>query len=160
MSFVIQYHHIVFGTYKNQHTITPSLETPLHNYLFGIGRNNNMKCHAIGGISNHVHLLVSLQATLSVSKAAQILKSNSSKWVNDEERTSTIFRWREGYAAISVSPKQVGRVMNYISNQKEHHRLKSFTEECEAMLRAFSGYNPDERGEHTSWFMDDDNEED
>jgi putative transposase len=156
MSFVVQYHHIVFGTYKNQHTITPALEEPLHNYLFGISRNNNMMCHAIGGVSNHVHLLLSLPATLSLSKAVQLLKCNSSKWVNEEGLASRTFSWREGDGAFSVSPKQVARVIHYISDQKEHHRVESFTEECEAMVRSFHGFYSEERREHTSWFKDDD----
>jgi len=154
MSFVIQYHHLVFGTFRNEHTITSDLEPLLHNYLFGIGRNNRIVCHAIGGISNHIHLLVSAPPSISIAKAAQLFKCNSSKWVNEGGLSRRNFSWREGYGAFSVSPKQVGQVIRYISNQREHHRVKSFTEECEAMIRTFRDFNPEERNEHTSWFKD------
>ena len=106
-------------------------------YLGGIARENNIKALAIGGVADHVHLLLSLPATLSVSKAIQLLKGNSSKWLRETfpELRLQGFAWQEGFGAFSVSISGVKDTVEYIQKQEEHHRKKGFHEEWETFLK-------------------------
>ena len=94
-----------------------------------------MKALAIGGASDHVHVLLSLPATLSLAKAMQLLKGNSSKWLRETFPEMHPFAWQEGYGAFSVGISGVDATVAYIRNQAEHHRTRSFREEYTAMLK-------------------------
>ena len=83
--------------------MTNELQERLWPYMGGIARENNMKALAIGGIEDHIHLLISLPATLSIAKAIQLLKGGSSKWVHDRFPDHNNFKWQEGYGAFSVN---------------------------------------------------------
>ncbi len=94
-----------------------------------------MKTLAIGGASDHVHVLLSLPATLSIAKAMQLLKGNSSKWIRETFPKLRSFAWQEGYSAFSIGMSGVDATVAYIRNQAEQHRTKSFREEFVAILR-------------------------
>jgi putative transposase len=94
-----------------------------------------MKALAIGGTSDHVHVLLSLPATLSVAKAMQLLKGNSSKWLRETFPRMHSFAWQEGYGAFSIAVSGVDATVAYIRNQAEHHRRRSFGEEYLAVLK-------------------------
>jgi putative transposase len=94
-----------------------------------------MKALAIGGASDHVHMLLSLPATLSVAKAMQLLKGNSSKWIRETFPKMHLFAWQEGYGAFSIGVSGVDRTVAYIRSQAEHHRTRSFRQEYAAMLK-------------------------
>ena len=111
------------------------LRERLWTYLGGIAKQNQMKALAIGGASDHVHMLLSLPSTLSAAKAMQLLKGNSSKWIRETFPKMHLFAWQEGYGAFSVSVSGVDRTVSYIRNQAEHHRTRSFREEYVAMLK-------------------------
>jgi putative transposase len=93
-----------------------------------------MKALAIGGVADHMHALISLPATLSVAKAAQLLKGNSSKWIRTTFPKLRGFEWQEGYGAFSIGISGVDRTASYIRNQPAHHRTHSFRDEFRAML--------------------------
>ena len=112
--------------------ITSDLETRLWPYIGGIARENRMKALAIGGTQDHIHGLLSLPATMSYAKAVRLIKGGSSKWVH--EAITRKFAWQEGYGAFSVSPSQLTRTVDYINNQKEHHRERTFEEEFLELL--------------------------
>ena len=94
-----------------------------------------MKPLAIGGASDHVHALLSLPAALSIAKAMQLLKGNSSKWIRETFPKMHLFAWQEGYGAFSVGVSGVDATVAYIHNQAEHHRTRSFREEFATMLK-------------------------
>ena len=94
-----------------------------------------MKAVAIGGAVDHVHILLSLPAKLSVAKAIQLLKGNSSKWIHETFPKLRFFAWQEGYGAFSIGISGVDATVSYIKNQAEHHRRRSFREEFATMLR-------------------------
>ncbi len=96
-------------------------------------RNMGGVSHEIGGVADHVHLLVSLKPTHMLSKVMQEVKKASSVWVHDELRIPG-FAWQDGYAAFTVSASALPKVIAYVKNQEEHHRTKSFREELEEML--------------------------
>ena len=133
-SYVSNLMHCTFSTKQRFPFIQPTLEKPLWAYMGGIARANKMKALAIGGVADHVHLLLSLPATMNIAKAIQLIKAGSSKWVHESFRRQQKFAWQDGYAAFSVSASQVAKTIRYIENQKEHHRKKSFEEEFIALL--------------------------
>ena len=135
MSYVSAYFHCVFSTKERERIITSDLEQRLWPFLGGIARQNQMKALEIGGIEDHVHLLLSLPATVSIAKAMQLIKGGSSKWVHESFPEQRRFAWQEKYGAFSVSVSQLETVMNYIKNQREHHRTLSFQEEFLSLLR-------------------------
>lgn len=129
--------HCVFSTKERQPWLTPAIIKRLWPYLGGIARENDIRALAIGGVADHVHLLLSLPATLSISKAVQLLKGNSSKWLREtfpELRTQD-FAWQEGFATFSIGISGVEETTRYIREQPEHHSKKSFREEFEAFLK-------------------------
>jgi putative transposase len=127
--------HYIFSTKIREKIITDKLQERLYPYMGGIARENNMKAFAIGGVEDHVHLLISLPPTLPIAKAIQLIKGGSSKWVHDTFPTLKKFKWQEGYGAFSVSVSQRENTIAYILGQREHHRKKTFQEEYIAFLR-------------------------
>jgi len=123
--------------------LASDLSDRLWPYLVGIARENKMKALAIGGIADHVHMLVSLPATLSIAKAVQLLKGNSSKWIHETFPKLQSFEWQEGYGAFSIGVSGVDATIRYINNQPEHHRTGTFNEEFISMLHKH-GFDYDE----------------
>jgi len=125
--------HCTFSTKDRYPWIDAKLEEHLWPYIGGIARRNRMKALAIGGISDHLHALLSLPSTMSFAKAVQLIKGGSSKWIHDEIGVKK-FAWQEGYGAFSVSQSQVKKTIAYINAQKEHHRKRTFKEEFLELL--------------------------
>jgi REP element-mobilizing transposase RayT len=115
--------------------ITGELRDRLARYISGILRKYGVKTVCIGGTSDHLHLLASLPATISVSKTAQVAKGSSSKWVHETFPDKRDFSWQEGYGAFSVSVSHVQEAVAYITSQAERHHKKTFQEEYIAFLR-------------------------
>ena len=126
--------HVIFSTKNREPWLRADLEERVWSYLGGIARENRMKPVMIGGIENHVHLLLGLPPTLAVSKAAQLIKGGSSAWIKEQFPGLRGFGWPDGYGAFSVSKSQVPDVTEYIRGQREPHRGKSFEEEYRAFL--------------------------
>lgn len=134
-SYCSFYIHFVFSTKERKDLIAPELQERLFPYLGGIAKTNAMKTMIVGGTTNHVHILLSLPATLPVAKAIQLIKGGSSKWVHDTFPDFRHFAWQEGYGAFSVSVSQIQAVTQYIQNQAEHHRKITFEEEFLTLLK-------------------------
>lgn len=143
-SFTSVHIHCVWSTKKREPLLRPKLRDRLWPYLGGIARENKMRALAIGGAADHVHSLVLLPDTMSVAKAVQLLKGNSSKWIHETFPEMRSFEWQEGYGAFSVGVSAIDATIAYIQNQTEHHRKRSFREEFAAMLRK-NGFDLDER---------------
>lgn len=94
-----------------------------------------MKAFAVGGVRDHIHMLVSVPATMAVSKALQLIKGGSSKWIHETFPEHRSFAWQEEYGAFSVSVSQLDTVIQSIGAQEEHHRKTTFQEEYIALLR-------------------------
>jgi REP element-mobilizing transposase RayT len=133
--------HIVFGTKDRLPFIDNDLRRELHAYLGGIVRNLEGMPLSIGGVSDHVHMLVQLKPSTPVADAVEKIKANSSKWVH---RMNRKFSWQKGYSAFSVSRSNVERVRRYIEKQEQHHRRVTFHEEYVRFLREY-GIPYDER---------------
>ncbi len=134
-SFISCHLHVVFSTKERGRLITPDLQKRLWPYLGGIARENKMKALCVGGVEDHVHILLTIPATLSISKAVQLLKGNSSKWIHETFPAQRDFAWQEGYGAFSIGISGVDDTIKYIQSQPEHHRNKTFKEELEVFLK-------------------------
>jgi len=135
MSYVSSYFHCVFSTKERRRLITSALRERLWPFLGGIARQNKMKAIEIGGVEDHVHILLSLPATVSIAKALQLIKGGSSKWVHETFAEHRLFGWQEKYGAFSVSASQLDRVTEYIKGQEGHHRKVTFQQEFLALLK-------------------------
>jgi REP element-mobilizing transposase RayT len=135
MSYVSAYFHCVFSTKERRPLITPSLAERLWPFVGGIARKNKMKALEIGGVEDHMHILLSLPATMPVAKALQLIKGGSSKWIHDNFPEHRAFQWQAKYGAFSVSVSQVKAVIQYVKTQEEHHGKMSFKEEFLALLK-------------------------
>jgi REP element-mobilizing transposase RayT len=127
-------YHLVFSTKHRVPFISVELEEELYRYIGGIIRAEGGVQLEIGGTSDHVHILAKFKPAASVSDMLAKIKANSSKWVNDHKMKLRKFGWQEGFAAFTVSESQAPAVMEYIRNQKEHHRRQNYQEEYMALL--------------------------
>jgi len=133
MSYTNHLYHIVFGTKGRQPLITPDIRPRFHQYLGGIVRGLGGIALALGGIEDHVHLLVKLKPTISFTDFLRDLKSNSSKWANENGMPK--FSWQRRYGSFTVSESQVSIVRRYVKNQEQHHKKFDYREEFETLLR-------------------------
>src|SRR5262245_48604437 len=127
-------YHLIFSTKNRKPWLVEAVRERLWSYLGGIARENGIKALEIGGVADHVHILVSVPASMALSKAAQLIKGGSSHWIKESFPNLAEFAWQDGYGAFTVSESQLGTVRDYISRQSEHHRTKTFAEEYEAFL--------------------------
>jgi len=137
------HYHVVFSTKDRRPLIAPEWRDRLHAYLGGVVRNLDGVAESVGGVEDHVHLLLGLRATHCLSDLVRDVKSVSSRWVHEEIHLAG-FAWQEGYGAFTVSASQRETVGDYIARQEEHHRHRTFQEEYVALLRR-CGVEFDER---------------
>jgi putative transposase len=133
-AFTSSLYHCVWSTKGRHPVLTSEIQNRLWAYLGGIARANKMVALAIGAVADHVHVLLSLPATLTISKAIQLLKGNSSKWLHEEFKELRTFSWQEGYSAFTIGMSGVPDTKNYIATQAEHHKKKTFQEEFRSFL--------------------------
>jgi REP element-mobilizing transposase RayT len=126
--------HCVFSTKERRPTIVPEVQDRLWAYLGGIAREHNMKALAVGGMEDHVHVLLSLPSSLAIAKAMREIKSGSSRWMHEPGELPS-FAWQEGYAAFSIGVTQLESTLGYIARQKEHHKRRDFQAEFLAFLK-------------------------
>ena len=121
--------HLVFSTKNREPWIRPEIESQVWSYLGGICRAHGVKARHIGGVDDHVHLLIGLPPTIALSDWMKRLKGESSKWISEQFPELRTFAWQDGYAAFSVGQSQVDDTIRYISRQREHHTKTTFAEE-------------------------------
>ena len=129
--------HAVFAVKGRQNLITNDWRDMLHGYIAGIINNLDAKSLAVGGWKDHVHIFFGMPVTICVADLIRIVKSNSSKWINEQRFVKGKFQWQSGYGAFSYSRSQRDKVINYIMTQEKHHREVSFKEEYLKMLSDF-----------------------
>lgn len=134
--------HLVFSTKERLPLIAEDWRERLHSYLGGIVKGLEGIPLAVGGINNHVHLLVGLKSKHRLDYFLRDLKADSSVWIHKELKKK--IEWQKGYAAFTVSPSNIEGVKRYILNQEKHHQKKDFKEGLIELLKA-SGVEYDER---------------
>ncbi len=137
-------YHIVFSTKERQPWLHDESRTRTNEYLGGSIRKQGGVALIVGGTSDHVHILAKLRQDKTVADVLRDIKCNSSGWVHKTFSWLHEFGWQAGYGAFTVSASQIEKVRQYIANQQEHHRTRSFKEEFIALLDAH-GVEYDER---------------
>jgi putative transposase len=128
-------YHIVYSTKYRRATISSELQSDLYAYIGGILLNRDGIPLEIGGTADHIHILAKLSPKYAIMNVLRDLKADSSKWINERQKSQQRFEWQAGYGAFSVSSSQVDKVRSYIRDQEEHHRKQSFKDEFLSFLR-------------------------
>ncbi len=130
--------HLVFHIKYDGITVSRDDLPRLFGYIGGIIRSLGGISFIVGGVSDHVHALVSVPPTIAVADFARTVKAKSSKWIKSISPRYNKFAWQEGYGAFSVSPSLLDKTKRYIANQEEHHRQKTFREEVDLFAKAYN----------------------
>jgi putative transposase len=144
-SLVQIYVHVAFSTKHRQPFLTdPEFRTKTHAYLAGISRNLDSPASIVGGVADHVHILIRLGKQIDIAQLVRELKRDSSKWIKDQQPSLANFYWQDGYGAFSVSPAHIEDLTHYIAHQEEHHRQEDFQQEFRRLCAKY-GIAIDER---------------
>ena len=139
-SYAQNHIHLVFSTKNREKLLAKEFLPRLWAYTAAICKNHDLLTFAVGGMEDHMHLLFRLPATMPLTHAVKLVKSNSSKWIREQRRR---FAWQEGYGAFSVSSSNINAVIKYIDTQEAHHRKISFEDEFIALLKKHGiAYDP------------------
>jgi REP element-mobilizing transposase RayT len=128
------YIHLVFSTKHRAPILKQDVEHELKRYILDYAEDHELKISAIGGTNNHLHILLIMPPTFPISKAAQIIKGSSSRWLNKHHFDNEKFRWQKGYGAFSINKSLVPVTIDYINRQKEHHEETTYEDEFAAFL--------------------------
>jgi putative transposase len=129
------HYHLVFSTKNRERWIYPEIEERVWSYLAGIAKQNKMTPIQIGGVEDHVHVLLGASPTLAPSKIAQLVKGGTSAWIHDTFPDMKAFAWQDGFGGFTVSRSNVESVADYIRGQREHHQSRTFQDEYLALLQ-------------------------
>ena len=124
--------HVLFSTKDRRKLIPKEFQIRMWAYAAAICEKHGILAHAVGGSDDHIHLLIQIPPTLSLASAVNTIKSNTSRWANEERDK---FAWQQGYAAFSVSASNIRAVDRYIRNQEAHHKKMDFDTEFLALLK-------------------------
>lgn len=139
------YIQIVFAVKGRQNLISRTWKDELFKYITGIVTNEGQKLIAINGMPDHVHILIGLKPNKALSDLVRDIKANSSRFINEKAWINGKFEWQTGFGAFTYSHSQLTNVFNYIQNQEEHHKSKTFKEEYVEFLKL---YNVDFKNEY------------
>ncbi|MCW3116207.1 MAG: tnpA [Chitinophagaceae bacterium] len=128
------FYQIVFSTKNRQDTITAASENDLYKYIWGIINKKKCKLYRINGMHDHLHIFTDLHPALRLSDFVKDIKVASSIWMKESGKFESFSGWQDGYGAFTYSIREKEMIINYIKNQKEHHRTKTFYEEFKRLL--------------------------
>ena len=141
MSFVKIWVHLVFSTKKRQPFLKKEIRTKMIKHIIENCKEKGIFLQAINGYDDHLHCLISLGKDQSIAKVSQLIKGESSFWLNNQKLLLDKFQWQDDYFAISVSQSQLPTVMNYIKKQEEKHSKKSFLDEVDEFVKIYGFEN-------------------
>jgi putative transposase len=127
----------VFAVKYRAAMISPEWKERLHQYITGIVKNNRHKMLQINSMPDHIHIFIGFRTHQSMASLMQNVKTESSKWINDQNLCNHSFEWQDGYGAFSYAKSQVPAVVRYIQNQEKHHQKISFLDEYRKFLTVF-----------------------
>lgn len=127
--------HLVFSTKHRRPWLSDAIRPALHAYIATVLKHRGCPPVVLNSVEDHIHILFELARTVALSKAVEIVKASSSRWIKTQETGLARFAWQAGYGAFSVSASHVHAVRAYIAGQREHHRRMSFQDEFRALLQ-------------------------
>ena len=142
MSFTKLNYHIVFSTKMREQTITEAYEREFYAYALGVINALGGHLYRIGGMPDHVHILVALKAEQCLSDFVKQLKQSTSHWLKGNPNFRAWQGWENGYSAFTCSPTEISKVVEYIKGQKQHHKKEPFIDEYRSWL-IINGVSPD-----------------
>ncbi len=128
---------LIFAVKYRRALIEESWEIEMQKYITGIIQNKSHKMLQINNVADHIHIFIGMRPDQSISSLVQLVKAESTNWINDNKLSKKSFYWQEGFGAFSYSRNDVQRVINYIKNQKEHHKKERFLDEYKKLLQSF-----------------------
>jgi REP element-mobilizing transposase RayT len=131
------YIQVVFAVAGRENAIRKDWRDELHKYITGIVKNNDQKLISIGGVEDHIHILLGIKPNIALSDLVRDIKANSSRHINEKDLARGYFSWQEGFGAFSYSHSQLGDVIRYIQNQERHHKKSSFKDEYLSYLKRY-----------------------
>jgi putative transposase len=137
MSYVKNWLHCVWGTKNRIPFLTKEIKIKILDHIKANAKEKNIYIDILDGHAQHLHCLISLSADQTLSKVIQLLKGESSFWINKNRLTKYKFKWAVEYFAVSVSESQVTKVRKYILNQEEHHKKKTWDEEYNEFINEY-----------------------
>ncbi len=137
MSYVKIWVHLVFATKNRKYLLPKELGHAIHKHIISNCIKKEIFLQVIGGSADHIHCLISLGKDQTIAQVVQLIKGESSFWINKNHMLSYKFSWQDDYFAVSVSESLVGIVVKYIKNQEEHHRFRSFPEEVAEFISKY-----------------------
>ncbi len=137
MSFVKIWVHLVFAAKNREPMLKKEFRYDVQKHIMNNCVEKDIFLKAVNGYTDHLHFLISLGKDQTISKVSQLIKGESSFWINQNNLTEEKFSWQDDYFAVSVSESQVGKVVNYIKNQEKHHSKKSFDDEVEEFMTRY-----------------------
>jgi REP element-mobilizing transposase RayT len=144
MSYTQLLYHLIIKTKANQPAISLEHSEVLYRYIWGMIKNKKSRLYRINGMEDHIHILVSIHITIALSDFMREMKVETSKMLKHTAGFENFTAWSDGYAALTYSLKDKEMIINYIKNQREHHKTVSFKEEYTVFIREM-GYILDER---------------
>jgi REP element-mobilizing transposase RayT len=129
------HYHIVFSTKNREPWIAQAIEERVWTYLAGVANQHGMLMLRIGGLEDHLHLVIDLPPTMLVSKAVQLLKGSSSRWIRQTFPELEAFRWQDGYGAFTISPSVLPATIRYVEQQRRTHEIRTYLEEFQQLLQ-------------------------
>ncbi|MCD4832542.1 MAG: IS200/IS605 family transposase [Bacteroidales bacterium] len=129
--------HAIFAVQGRENYLKREIRKRIFEYISGIIKGMGLFPLAVNGFTNHVHVFFELNPNVSTSKVLQVIKSNSSKWINENHLVSGRFEWQRGYGAFSYSRSQRDTVIKYIIEQENHHKKRSFKNEYLDLLKKY-----------------------
>ena len=137
MPFIKIWIHLIWATKDRYPFLNKEIRIKLFTHISENAKEKGIHLDFINGYKDHIHTLISLNSDQSIAKVAHLLKGESSHWINNNKLTNQKFSWQEEYIAVSISHSAINRVREYIKNQEEHHRIKSFKEEYNLFLEKY-----------------------
>lgn len=129
------YIQIIFAVKERQNLISQNWKEDLHKYIAGIIKGKDQKPIIVNGMPDHIHAFIGLKPSMKISDLVRDIKNNSSNFINEKKFVRGKFAWQKGYGAFSYSHSHIKKVYQYILNQEEHHKKKSFREEYLELLQ-------------------------
>ena len=129
------YYQIVFSTKHRKPVLNPAHEDKLYKYIWGIVKNKNCKLYRINGMPDHIHLFTDLHPSVSLSSFVKDIKVASNLWIKQSGLFPDFEEWQSGYGAFTYSERDKEMIINYIKNQKEHHKKENFEDEYKNLLK-------------------------
>ena len=134
MSYLKIWVHLVWSTKNRQPLLSREIRSILFPHIKKNAQQKGIYIDFINGHTDHIHILISLNKEQSI---VQLIKGESSYWINQQKLTTEKFRWQDQYFAVSVSESGINKVRDYIKNQEEHHKKKTFLQEYEEFMQKY-----------------------